>query len=151
MSAAVDTPAQANPGRGPYRDYSPEFKAETLAILKSNDNNILRTANECGIAETTLRSWIESEDRYHEIRDRKPIDLASRIESNAYKLADSIAVHDLENATLQAKATAMGIMVDKMQILRGLPTDITLNVTRIELADRLSDTLQDVIDVTPES
>jgi len=132
-----------------YRDYSLEQKAEVLALFDANEGNLKRTASETGIDPATLRYWIRNRDKYKQIQPQKIIDLATKSELNAHLLADSIANHDLENATLASKATAYGIMIDKMQLLRGLPTSITESVERQELTVILESALAAAIDVTP--
>jgi transposase-like protein len=124
-----------------YRDYSPEFKAEVLAAVNANAGNVLRTANEYSIDESVIRRWLPQAERYRQLSDQKIIDLAQKAENNAHLLADSIYNHDLDTASLSQKATAMGIMVDKMQLLRSQPTQITANVN----IESLTITLQQVI------
>ena len=140
--------------RGAYTDYSPERKAEVLALLDANGGNITRTANEAGIQYSTLQYWQANKDRFNEFRQQKELDLASKFESNAHLLVNSISEHDLSTASLSQKATAAGIMVDKMQLLRGLPTSISESVERIELVSILQSALEaglaDAIDVSPE-
>jgi hypothetical protein len=41
-------------------------------------------------------------------------------------------------------------MIDKSQLLKGLPTDISASIEKVELTVVLQDALRDVIDVTPE-
>lgn len=133
-----------------YRDYSPEFKAHTLALVKSNNGNVLRTAKELGLDESVIRLWLRQQSRYRSLSEQKVIELAEKAEFNAHLLADSIADHDLETASLAQKATAMGIMVDKMQLLRGQPTSISISLGRDDINSFLSSSLSDIIDITPE-
>ena len=140
----------------PYRDYSEDFKANAIALVAANNGIVNRAAIEAGIDESLLRSWLRTPDRFRKLSEQKKVSLADLAESNAYSLAKSIAEHDLESATLQAKSTAFGVMVDKMQLLRGQPTSITESVERNELTVILQTcltgalSLPDVIDVEPE-
>ena len=130
-----------------------------LALIQAHDGNVLQVANLTGIAHQTIRRWLDQADRYSALRNEKSIDLAKKLEDNAHRLADSIADHDLSIVPLQSKATALGIMVEKMQLLRGEPTSITANVDRQELSVTLNVALaelgeadqQPAIDVTPEA
>jgi transposase-like protein len=145
---SAQSPLEA-PQVKPYQDYSREQKAEVLAILEANSGNLKRTAAETGIDHSTIRYWYENRDRFRELQPQKIIDLASKAESNAHLLADSIATHDLDTASLSQKATAYGVMIDKMQLLRGLPTSITETVERQDMTIILQSALSDAIDVTP--
>ena len=110
-----------------YNSYSTERKAEVLALVIANNGNVQKTAIETGIPEQTLVYWVKNADRYHEIRSEKELELAAKLDITAHKLANSIYDHDLDTATLPAKATAFGIVFDKLQLLRGQPTSITEN------------------------
>lgn len=127
-----------------YRDYSPEFKAEVLAAVNANNGNVLRTANEYDIDESVIRLWLRNPDRYRTLSDQKQLDLAQKAESNAHMLTDSIAQHDLSTASLSQKATAFGIMVDKMQLLRSQPTSIVQNVNSENLTIVLQQVLNEI-------
>jgi len=125
----------------PYADYSIERKAEVLALVEANDGNIDRTARDTGIAHQTIRFWYANKDRFSNVQSRKQVELAHLAESNAYLLGNSIASHDLDSASLSQKASAFGIMVDKMQLLRNQPTSIT----QTQNSDNLTIILQNVL------
>lgn len=137
--------------REPHTYYPPEQKAHVLALLDANNGNVLRTAEQTGINRSTIQYWIANESRYANLQQQKVIDLAAKAELNANLLADSIHSHDLDSASLSQKATAFGIMVDKMQLLRGQPTSITETVEKHDLTVILQSALSDAIDVTPTS
>ena len=130
--------------RGAYTDYSPERKAEILALLDANGGNVTRTANEAGIQYSTLQYWQANKERFNEFRQQKELDLASKFESNAHLLVNSISEHDLSTASLSQKATAAGIMVDKMQLLRNQPTSITQHVNSESLTVVLQQVLNEI-------
>ncbi len=139
-----------------YRDYPADKKAEALAAYEANDHNLKQTARLLNIPAPTLRYWLQDSDRYKlEFKPQKSLDLAQKLENNAHNLADSIADHDLSIVPLASKATALGIVIDKMQLLRGLPTSINAEVERQELVVILQSALSaglegETIDVTPE-
>lgn len=108
-----------------YQDYSPERKAEVIALVDANNGNVKQTALDTGIAHQTIRYWLTQADRYSQFQNAKRGDLGDKMEFLAHNLADSIAEHDLSIVSLAHKATAMGIVIDKMQLLRGLPTAIS--------------------------
>jgi transposase-like protein len=142
MSALLEPElTQEQSERGAYTDYSIERKAEILALVEANGGNLKRTADQTGIQYSTLQYWQANKQRFNELRQQKELDLASKFESNAHLLVNSISEHDLSTASLSQKATAAGIMVDKMQLLRSQPTQITANVN----IDSLTVTLQQVI------
>ena len=134
-----------------YQDYSADRKAEVLALVKANGGNVARVAKELNIAHQTIFNWLKQADRYSHLERQKQSDLALKLENNAHMLADSIGDHDLTIVPLASKATALGIMVDKMQLLRGQPTSINVSLDREDLSSFLDATLSDVIDITPES
>ena len=139
-----------------YRDWPTDKKAEAIAAYDANGHNLKQTARLLDIHPETLRYWLKDADRYrNEFQPEKSADLASKLENNAHNLADSIADHDLSIVPLAAKATALGIVIDKMQLLRGLPTSINADVERQELVIILQSALDaglegEAIDVTPE-
>lgn len=141
-----DSGLQVVKTRGPYRDYSLDIKAQAIALLKANDGNVGRTARELNIPDDTVRYWLNNPS-LAEIHTQKRLELSDLAESNAYKLGLSINSLDLSDVSLSQQATAFGIMVDKMQLLRGQPTSISENIERKELTVVLEDALNDVIDV----
>lgn len=107
------------------RRYTDEERAQALAALTANGNNVSRTAGQIGIPPATLTSWHrglrhpEATQMCHE----KKGPLADRLEEVAGKLLDAIA-DKIQGASLQQIATAMGIAIDKARLLRGEPTAI---------------------------
>lgn len=163
MSQALQPKQQSEPAilrarAAAYKDYSAERKAEVLALVTAHNGNVAQVSRLTEIPDQTIRGWLEQADRYREVRSEKQSDLAQKLENNAHRLANSIADHDLSIVPLASKATALGIMVDKMQLLRGEPTSITANVDRQELSVTLHSALGELdqadarepIDVTPE-
>ena len=147
MSAVLEQERPAN--IRPYQDYSVAQKAEVLALVEANKGNVDKTARETNIPHQTIRFWLANKERFSNVQTIKQVELASLAESNAHLLGNSIANHDLDSASLSQKATAFGIMIDKMQLLRGLPTNITESVERQDVTVILQSALSDAIDITP--
>ncbi len=122
----------------PYTDYTLEYKQAAVAQYHANEGNLKRTATELNLPVPTLRYWIHSGV---ELKPQNIEAIDSKLEKTGHKLIDSIYNHDLENATLQAKATAFGIVIDKMQLLRGQPTTINANLDVKEVSIVLSSSL----------
>lgn len=138
-----------------YQDYNSEQKAEIIAQVHACNGSITHVASLRGIPRNTIKYWMEEQDRYSEIRPEITRNLSDKLENIAHNLADSIEDHDLSIVPLASKATALAIAVDKMQLLRGLPTSINTEVERQELVVILQSALSagletPAIDITPE-
>jgi transposase-like protein len=107
------------------RHYTDEQRAEALAALAANGGNIKLTAAQLGIPRMTLADWANGAccEAVTELRHQKKQDLADALEALAYKLVEA-AAGKIADAPLQACATAAGIAVDKMLLLRNQPTVI---------------------------
>jgi hypothetical protein len=120
------------------RRYSDENRANALAALAGNGGNVGRTARELGIPVATIRRWATGE-RHPEaaqLSQQKKGPLADRLEEVAYQLAGLLPGCKCDNP--QALATAIGILVGKLQILRGRPNSIAaVGGTREQKPDRL--------------
>ena len=147
MSAVIEAELVApqlppnKPERQPHEYYPPERKAEVLALLSANNNNLSKTASESGITLSTIQYWVANKDRFTDLRNEKQADLANIAEINAKRLGLSINTMDLSEVPLNHQATAFGIMVDKMQLLRNQPTSITEHVN----SDSITVVLQSVL------
>lgn len=128
--------------------YSEDYIAEALAAVDANGGNVNGTAKQLGIAESTLRKW---KTRASKITDRreaiarkgevKKASLADRLEEIAWALAADLDDRLKRNkASLANTATAFGIVVDKMRLLRGEPTIVTEQRSE-EYRDRLREHL----------
>jgi hypothetical protein len=120
------------------RRYSDEEKATALAALEANGGNIKTTAAKLGIPRMTLASWANGgcSEAVTNIRHVKKAELADAFESLARKLVEAMHAK-ISEANLQATATAAGICVDKMQLLRGKPTSIREEMTDAEADARI--------------
>lgn len=117
------------------RRYSDNDKAAALAALDANGGNVNRTAKQLGLAESTLRSWTQGRGTHEvvaELREVKKADLSDRLTDIAHAILDTLP-KKLKDASAQQLATALGIVIDKKQLLEGKATDRTdLHVTSDE-------------------
>jgi transposase-like protein len=109
------------------RSYSDEERGNALAALAANGGNVNKTARQLGIPLRTLWNWATGacHPEAAEIGQRKKGPLADVFEGIVWQLLGSITPEKMAAATLQQLATAAGIAVDKMQLLRGKPTGVT--------------------------
>lgn len=105
------------------RKYTDEERAAALAALDANAGNVARTAEQLGIPASTLQYWQEM-DALPKLREQKKVQLADRLEEIAYQLVEALP-GKIKKANLLQTATTLGITIDKMQLLRGLPTNIS--------------------------
>lgn len=133
-----------------YRDYPPELKASIITAIENNGGNVRQTAQLFGIPTDTVYYWWKNSDRFREIQVPSTFTLADKLESIAHQQADSIAAHDLSIVAIADKARVLAVTIDKMQLLRGQPTSISVNLGRDDIDSFLASSLSDIIDVTPE-
>lgn len=137
--------------RRAYGDYSRQQIEEALAAVASNNGNVHHTARQLGIPPQTLDHWVKREVLLSDVQKLKREELSNKLETIAHRLSNSILEHDLDIVPLAAKATAMGITIEKMQLLRGQPTAITEQSSNGELLGLLRDALNaGVIDIMAE-
>ncbi len=109
------------------RSYSDNEKAEALAALDANGGNVTLTARQLTIPKQTLENW-SNERGIHpavtEMGTQKKEDLRASLESLAAKLVDRLT-NGVDLASFKDASIALGIAVDKMQLLAGKPTVIT--------------------------
>lgn len=120
------------------REYSDEDKATALAALNANGGNVHRTAKDLGIPRATLARWSQGvaiNSNVSNLEQHKKRVLADELEEIAQQLAGALA-GKMAEASLQQTATSLGIVIDKMQLLRGKPTAINEEVT--DARDRLA-------------
>lgn len=146
MSAAIETITERNT----YRDYTPEFKADTLLALTINNGNVYKTAKDAGIAQSLLRYWVEQEtDECRKIREGRKGELAAQFEhvSRIY-LDRALEPSAIEKTSGYYAVVAASDAMKSAQLLRGQPTSINVSVNA-DVSDWLSESIADVIDVTP--
>jgi hypothetical protein len=121
------------------RQYSDNDKALALATLDANGGDVRKTAKTLKMPESTLSDWSKNRGvnkEVTEIREVKKKELSERLEDVAYKLTDNLMIRaDSELSILVPMkdiATSLGIVVDKMQLLKGEPTAITKELLSTE-------------------
>jgi len=117
--------------------YTDNDRARTLAALQANNGNITRTSRDTGVSASTIRHWRDNtSETVAATRDQKVATLAEELETLAYKLAWALPER-IEGANLGQVTTSLGIVIDKLQLLQGQPTEITKNEThRVETPER---------------
>lgn len=118
------------------RQYSDNDKALALATLDANQGNVQATAKILRIPESTLTDWSNNRGvnpEVTEIRDIKKRELADKLEEVAHALTGNILTRAESELSILVPmkdiATSLGIVVDKMQILKGQPTAINKDVS----------------------
>jgi transposase-like protein len=104
-----------------YRHYSAGERAMVLAALAANGGNVKRTARQAGVPRKTLEGWAKGRRLAGvrgEVRHQGRADLADRFEDLAHRLLDAISAR-LAEASFRELVVALGIVVDKMVLLRG--------------------------------
>lgn len=109
---------------------SEDEKSAALAALKANGGNVRKTARELGLPWSTLRSWRDN-DRAVSCTQKK--EQAEQALADLYESLAREACGLLPSAMKRAEAkelgTIVGILTDKMQLLRGQPNSITKDVS----------------------
>jgi len=131
------------------RQYSDNDKAVALATLDANGGDVRKTAKALKMPESTLSDWSKHRGvnkEVTEIREVKKKELSEKLEEVAYRLTENLAIRaDSELSALVPMkdiATSLGIVVDKMQLLKGEPTSINKNLTDEERAQRAAEILE---------
>ena len=120
--------------------YSDESKAEALAVLEANGGNSKRTARDTGIPQTTLRNWREGRGTSavsSSTRTQKKTELSEKLEEVAWRLTNAITPEMIGKASLVQIMTGLGIVIDKMRLLRGESTSISESRRIDEVRSRL--------------
>lgn len=115
------------------RSYSDEEKASALAALDANGGDIKRTAKLCNVPIETLRGWSKGQSLNAfvlKVRDQEKRSISEVLEVAAGELADKLLdqIRVDTKSTLVQKATALAILIDKGQLLKGEATQITHNL-----------------------
>lgn len=108
------------------RRYSDQDRAAGLALLDANGGNLSETSRQSGYPIKTLADWRDGAvaDDVAEIRKEKKQELSELFEGIARDILKA-APDKIDDATLKDAMVAAGVAVDKMQLLKGQPTNIT--------------------------
>jgi transposase-like protein len=123
--------AVAGKGVVSKRRYSDDEKAAALAFLRFNGGNVLKSAKALGIPHKTLDEWAKGKNQHPEVadlRNEKKEEISALIEQAVREMVGASA-GKLSTANFQQLWTSVGIAVDKMQLLKGEPTNINRDVT----------------------
>lgn len=131
------------------RQYSDNDKALALATLDANGGDVPKTAKLLKIPPSTLADWSKNRGvnkEVTEIRDVKKRELADKLAEVADKLTGNLLIRAESELSILVPmkdiATSLGIVVDKMQLLKGEPTGITKDATPRTNEDRASRILE---------
>lgn len=108
--------------------YTDVQRAEALAALKANGGNLSKTERETGIPRGTLLYWRKHSENAApiELQTQKSESLTTELKSVAFRLVQKLAARlEDDDASVQQLATSLGIVVDKLQLLQGQPTERT--------------------------
>lgn len=105
--------------------YSDEERANALAALAANGNNLTRTSQQLGIPIKTLSNWLHGTRHPEAVQqgNQKKGPLADAIEEVVYQLVGMMP-EKAKSADLKDIAVAVGVGVDKIRLLRDQPTSI---------------------------
>jgi hypothetical protein len=107
------------------RRYSDQERADAMMVLTANQGNLAATAIDTGIPYHTLRHWAAG-DRHPEatqMAKEKMPPLADRLEEIASLLAEGMDDPlKIRKAPLNQIAVALGVLIDKVRLLRGQAT-----------------------------
>lgn len=120
----------------PKRKYSDGDKAMALATLDANEGDVRKTAKLLNIPGSTLTDWSKNRGtnwEIAEIRAVKKQELSEKLEQVAHALVDNILIRAQSDLSVMVPlkdfAVTLGIAIDKMQILKGEPNQISRDVT----------------------
>jgi hypothetical protein len=102
------------------RRYPDDDQASILAALAANGGNVARTARQLGVPRGTLQQWGHRwgvPPDVAQLAHQKKAALADRLEAIAFQLLGAIP-GKAAGASLLELARALGILVDKMLLLR---------------------------------
>jgi transposase-like protein len=126
------------------RRYSDEERAQALAALAANGGNISLTAKQLDIPIKTLSNWangIRHPESAQMGNEKKKL-MADVLEEIAWKLIDAIP-GKVKKAPLGQTVTSMAIAVDKMRLLRNLPTELPGAAQALDLSKLTDEELEE--------
>lgn len=108
------------------RRYSDNDRATALAALDACAGNASEAARVTGVPRKTLEEWDAGRvaDGVAELRQEKKAELSELFEDIARDILQA-APKKIDDASLKDAMVAAGVAVDKMQLLKGKPTEIT--------------------------
>jgi len=127
------------------RKYSPDEKAQTLAVLEANRGNVKHTGLNLDIPRSTVSLWKHSEQppEIIELKEQKKAELADSLLELAAKIVHAIPAK-LGDAPVDKLATALGITIDKWLLITGQATSRNEHNVR-QLPPLPDDRLDDIL------
>ena len=104
--------------------YTEDEKSTVLTLLATLDGNITATSKQSGYPAQTIRQWRDGRGINTDVtkkRDEKKADLAQLFEDMANQALKRAGI-EIDNASYAQLMTGAAIAVDKMRLLRELPT-----------------------------
>jgi transposase-like protein len=108
--------------------YNDEQKANALAVLKAEGGNLTRAEEITGITRLTLRRWwraLPDSETLITLTSKKVDDLAALMESEIRAALGPGLEQARDEASYKDRVTAAAILTDKVQLLRGQPTEVS--------------------------
>jgi transposase-like protein len=124
------------------RRYTDEERANAVLAVIANNGNVARTAMELGIPWSTVDNWVKAERHPEaiEMANRRKPSLADKLEGIASLLAEGLDdPKKIARAPLNTVAVTLGIVIDKMRLLRWQPNEITFAATADVLGPNTSE------------
>jgi len=125
--------------------YTEQQRADALVALEANNGNIKQTAAQLGIGEATLHRWIDENSDTGAIKSDIAIAAAELVPEvreefkvRLRNLRDKIFEHldqNYDNLTARESVVALGILIDKVELLEGNATSRTAVVGSGETID----------------
>jgi DNA-binding CsgD family transcriptional regulator len=138
-------PQPGDPALHSHEAKQPEAFADVLMGVthaEAGQISLSELARQLGLPPSTVIAINKRLDRrYFDLKDKigkiQIKDLAEMSRFNAYRVMASISDADIEAAPLRDKAVTAGILMDKMLLLEGRPTEIVTVEERHHIADLL--------------
>ena len=132
------------------RIYTAEEQARAYVVLETNQGNIMRTARDCNMPETTIRRWKAewAENPPEQALVAEVVDEEGGFVENAERVRDkALATLEgkLDKATPSALVATIGMLQDKVSIARGLATSRNETVHALPSPEEIAKTLGAVL------
>ncbi len=131
---------------GKRKRYDDEYRAGAVLQLEAagwpNQKGALtRVASNLSVPYQTLARWAKgtSNPPPNNIVLRKKGEIIEKLETVAHLILDSIDIDTIAEAQLRERTVALGIIVDKGELLKGNPTERTEHLTREQRVDRVTE------------
>lgn len=130
--------------------YDDKFRASAVVMLEAagypaNAFRLQEVADRLGVPGRTLRRWYNGEHNAppDDVVTQVKKELSERLEELTHKLVDmafTIAESAVDDTSIQQATTSIGIVVDKLQLLKGKATERIdhTGLTREERISRIS-------------